>query len=181
VGPGVKNLGVDGWGPTQGPDSAGANSGQTVVIDENNPGPWTDETDVRPTEMYLLGLTDDYEHDGRVITEILSNPNNALAAPGVAQLGACYKQLNSSVGQFGAYTLQADTAAIESSTRGDLEYLVTDKALAGLEKIRDAVALSIKGELEAAAFQDKPIFAPQLATFVCQGVIASAHLLANHV
>jgi hypothetical protein len=181
VGPGVKNLGVDGWGPAQGPNSAGANSGQTVVINYNNPGPWTDETDVRPTEMYLLGLTDDYEHDGRVITEILSNPNNALAAPGVAQLGACYKQLNSSVGQFGAYTLQADTAAIESSTRGDFEYLATDKALAGLEKIRDAVALSIKGELEAAAFQDKPIFAPQLATFVCQGVIASAHLLANHV
>ena len=181
VGPGVKNLGVDGWGPTQGPNSAGANSGQTVVIDENNPGPWTDETDVRPTEMYLLGLTDDYEHDGRVITEILSHSNSALAAPGVAQLGACYKQLNSSVGEFGAYTLQADTAAIESSTRGDLEYLTTDKALAGLEKIRDAVALSIKGELEAAAFQDKPIFAPQLATFVCQGVIASAHLLANHV
>ena len=51
--------------------------------------------------MYLLGLTDDYEHDGRVITEILSDPNSALAAPGVDQLGACYKQLNSSVGEFG--------------------------------------------------------------------------------
>jgi hypothetical protein len=43
------------------------------------------------------------------------------------------------------------------------------------------VALTIKGELEAAAFQDKPIFAPLLQTFVCQGVISSAHTLANHV
>ena len=181
AGPGVKNLGVDGWQPDQGPNSAGANSGQIVAADENNPGTWTDETDIRPTELYLLGLTDDYTQDGRVISEILSNPNRALAAPGVAQLGACYKQLNSSVGQFGNFTLQADTAAIESSTPGDVEYIATDRALASLEKIRDAVALRIKAELNAAAFQDAPIFAPQLATFVCQGVIASAHLLANHV
>jgi hypothetical protein len=180
VGPGVKNLGLNGWGPTQGPDSSGPNSGQSVVIQENNPGTWTDETDIRPTEMYLLGLKDDYEHDGRVITQILSNPNSALAAPGVAQLGACYKQLNSSVGQFGAYTLQADTTAIESSTPGDFEYLSTDRRLAGLEKIRDAVALRLKAELDAAAFQDTPIFAPALQTFVCQGVITSAHLLTIH-
>jgi hypothetical protein len=43
------------------------------------------------------------------------------------------------------------------------------------------VALKLKAELNAAAFQDAPIFAPQLQTFVCQGVIASAHLLAQHV
>jgi hypothetical protein len=43
------------------------------------------------------------------------------------------------------------------------------------------VALSIKGELEAAAFQDRPILPPQLQEFVCQGVINSAHALANHV
>jgi hypothetical protein len=181
AGPGVQRLGVDGWQPDQGPNSAGADSGQIVAADENNPGTWTDETDIRPTELYLLGLTDDYTQDGRVISEILSNPNRALAAPGVAQLGACYKQLNSSVGEFGNYTLQADTAAIESSTPGDVEYIATDKALAALEKVRDAVALRIKAELNAAAFQDATIFAPQLATFVCQGVIASAHLLANHV
>ena len=39
------------------------------------------------------------------------HPNRALDAPGVASLGACYKQLNSSVGQFGTFTLQASTAA----------------------------------------------------------------------
>ena len=33
VGPGVKELGVDGPGASEGPSSAGANSGQTVVAD----------------------------------------------------------------------------------------------------------------------------------------------------
>ncbi len=181
VGPGVLHLGLDGWGPAQGPDSAGPDSGQTVVADYDNPGTWVDETDIRPTEMYLLGLKDDYEHDGRVITQILASPDSALAAPGVAGLGACYKQLNSSVGEFANYTLQADTAAIESNTPGDAEYVATDKALAVLERVRDALALKIKGELEAAAFQDAPIFLAQLQTVACQAIIASAHALASSV
>jgi hypothetical protein len=181
AGPGVRNLGLDGWGPAQGPNSAGANSGQTVVADYNNPGTWTDETDMRPTEMYLLGLTDDYEHDGRVITEILADPNHTLAADGVAGLGACYKQLNSSVGQFANYTLQADTSAIESNTPSDSEYIATDQALASLEKVRDALALKIKAELEAAAFQGTPIILPQSQTAACQAVIASAQGLASQV
>ena len=107
VGPGVKQLGLDGPTASQGPSSAGANSGQIVVSDQHLPGPWVDETDIRPTLMYLTGLRDDYEHDGRVITQILASPNRALSDPAVTALGECYKQLNSSVGQFGAATLVA--------------------------------------------------------------------------
>jgi hypothetical protein len=177
VGPGVRHLGLDGSGPADGPNSAGPDSGQTVVADSGTTGTWTDETDIRPTELYLLGLKDDYEHDGRVITQILADPNRALAAPGVAALGACYKQLNSSVGTFANYTLQADTKAIESTTPGDVRYIATDKALAALDKIRDGLALRIKGELEAAAFGDVPIFGAQAQTFGCQVIIASARAL----
>ena len=90
------------------------------------------------TLIYLTGLKDDYEHDGRVVTQILSHRNHALAAPGVASLGACYKQLNSSVGQFGNFTLQASTAAVESSTPGDAEYQTVNAALAGLNRVRDS-------------------------------------------
>ena len=50
-------------------------------------GTWIDETDIRPTIMYLTGLKDDYEHDGRVITQILANPNPVLSAKGVTALG----------------------------------------------------------------------------------------------
>jgi hypothetical protein len=174
AGPGVKHLGLDGSPAADGPNSAGANSGQTVAADSNNPGTWADETDIRPTLLYLTGLKDDYEHDGRVITQILADPNRALGARGVAALGACYKQLNSSVGTFANYTLQADTKAIESTTPGDARYLATDKALAALDRVRDGLALRIKGELEAAAFGDVPIFGAQAQTFGCQLIIASA-------
>src|SRR4029077_4400258 len=122
AGPGVKHLGLDGTSAANGPSSAGANSGQTEVVDSGTTGTWMDETDLRPTLMYLTGLKDDYEHDGRVVTQILPAPRRALAARGVTALGPCYKQLNSSVGQFGAFTMQASTAAVESSTTADTEY-----------------------------------------------------------
>ena len=179
AGPGVKHLGLDGSGAADGPNSAGPKSGQIEVVNSGTTGTWADQTDIRPTMMYLTGLKDDYEHDGRVITEILSAPNGALRGSAVARLGACYKQLNSSVGQFGAFTLQADTKAIESSSPGDFRYLITDKALTALDRVRDALALTIKSQLETAAFSDQSIFAAGAETFACQAVINSAAVLAR--
>jgi hypothetical protein len=150
-----------------------------VVSDYHLPGPWVDETDIRPTIMYLLGLRDDYEVDGRVITQILEHPNHALSAPGVTALGECYKQINSSVGEFAANTLQADTDAIESSTPGDAEYLQTDTALRGLEVARDRLVEQIKGELEAAEFQDQPIPGAGYQIGACQALIHVASNLAS--
>jgi hypothetical protein len=147
------------------------------VVNSGTTGTWVDETDIRPTLIYLTGLKDDYEHDGRVITEILTAPNRALGAPGVASLGACYKQLNSSVGQFGAFTLHAATAAIGSSTPGDVRYRAVDTALTGLDKLRDALALRVKGELEAAAFGDRPVAGAAGQTAVCKGIISAAAAL----
>jgi hypothetical protein len=179
AGPGVKRLGLDGSGPADGPNSAGPNSGQIEVVNSGTTGTWADETDIRPTMLYLAGLTDDYEHDGRVITQVLADPDRALSGPGVAALGACYKQLNSSVGQFGAYTLQADTNVIEGSSPGDARYIVTDRVLTALDRARDAIALPVKAQLEAAAFQDRPIFAARAETLACQVVIAAAAQLAR--
>ncbi|HEY2313036.1 MAG TPA: hypothetical protein VGH96_05445 [Streptosporangiaceae bacterium] len=179
VGPGVKQLGLDGPTATQGPSSAGPNSGQTVVADNHFPGPWVDETDIRPTIMYLTRLTDAYEHDGRVITQILADPNDALSTPGVTALGECYKQLNSSVGDFGAATLIASTNAIESTSSGDSTFTSVDGQLRGLEVARDHLAGVIKGELEAAAFQDKPVLGAGLQTLACQGLINAAQKVAS--
>jgi hypothetical protein len=179
AGPGVRHLGLDGQPPNTGPNSAGPDSGQQVVADSGTTGTWVDETDIRPTMMYLAGLTDDYEHDGRVITQILAAPNRALAGPGVASLGACYKQLNSSVGQFANYTLEASTAAVESSSPGDAVYKAVNAALSGLERARDALALRIKGELEAAAFGDVPVHGAGGQTAACQAIIGAARVLAG--
>jgi len=181
AGPGVKHLGLDGSSAAEGPNSAGPDSGQTVAADSNNPGTWVDETDIRPTLMYLTGLTDDYEHDGRVITQVLTRPNRALAAPGVTALGACYKQINSSVGQFGNYTLQASTAAVESTSVGDTLYKTVNASLTGLDKLRDVLALHVKAELEGAAFGDQPVIGAQAQTTACQALIASAAALAKHL
>ena len=133
-----------------------------------------DLTDVRPTLMYLTGLKDDYEHDGRVVTQVLTRPNRALAAPGVSTLGACYKQLNSSVGEFGTATLQASTNAVESTSAGDATYLHTNQALTALDNVRDALAGKIKGELEAAAFSGAPVPGASAQAVACQAVIAAA-------
>ena len=84
-------------------------------------------------------------------------------------LGECYKQLNSSVGDFGAATLVASTNAIESNERWRQHvHRASTAQLRGLEVARDHLAGLIKGELEAAAFQDKPIF----GTVGCRSALA---------
>jgi hypothetical protein len=178
AGPGVAQLGLDGSPADQGPSSAGPDSGQVTVPGSGTTGTWIDLTDIRPTLMYLTGLKDDYEHDGRVITQLLTRPSAALRAPGVTALGACYKQLNSSVGEFGTSTLQAATAAIESTSPGDTTYTGTDQALSGLERVRDGLAGKIKAELEAAAFNDAPVHGAFGQAAACRAVIASAQHLA---
>ena len=177
AGPGIAHRGLDGTAADEGPNSAGANSGQVTVPGSGTTGTWIDETDIRPTLMYLTGLKDDYEHDGRVVTQLLGRPNDALSARGVAALGACYKQLNSSVGQFGTATLQASTKAIESASTGDQTYLHTDQVLSVLERARDGLAGKIKGELEAAAFTDTPIRGAAGQTLACRVIIATAQRL----
>ncbi len=178
VGPGVKHLGADN-APSAGPSSAGANSGQTEVNDTHLNGPWEDETDIRPTILYLTGLADKYTSDGRVITQVLTNPNSALSAPGVTDLGECYKQLNSSVGQFGANTLSADTAAIDSTSPGDTTYTTTVAALKNLEAWRDTVAIKIKNSLDSAEFSNRKIRNVNKLQGRCEAVLAAGQALAN--
>jgi hypothetical protein len=179
VGPGVKHLGIDGWGPAQGPNSAGPNSGQTVSADLANPGTWADHTDIEPTELYLTGLKADYTQDGTVITDVLTDAPPHLRSVPEQQLAACYKQLNASVGQFGAATLVASTKAVESSTAGDAKYNQVNAALLSLEKQRDALAIKVKDELNAAAFSNTAIADPHGQAAQCRAIIGQAKQLAQ--
>jgi hypothetical protein len=138
-------LGLDGNQPSDFPGSAGINSGQVTVPQSGTTGTWVDETDIRPTLMYLTGLKDDYVEDGRVITEILARPApNDLSSPSATALGGCYKQLNSSVGELGTASLEASTHAIESDSPGDTTYTELDSDLAALDNARDHLAGQIK-------------------------------------
>jgi hypothetical protein len=179
VGPGVAAKGLDGSGAAEGPSSAGPNSGQGTIPAAGTRGTWTDETDIRPTLIYLTGLADDYEHDGRVVTEILARGHGQLQSPQVTALGACYKQLNSSVGEFGTATLQADTAAIESSSTNDTTYISTVSRLAALESRRDGLAQQIKDGLEGLAFGGEAIHNPRGLTQSCTAVVEQAEALAG--
>ena len=178
VGPGVKHLGVDGWGPAQGPNSAGPNSGQTVSADLNNPGTWADHTDIEPTMLDLTGLKADYTQDGTVITDVLTDVPPHLRSVPEQQLAACYKQLNASVGQFGNATLIASTKAVESTSAGDATYNQVNAALLSLEKQRDALAIKVKDELNAAAFSNTAIADPHGQAAQCQAIIGQARQLA---
>ena len=87
AGPGVKHLGLDGTAAADGPNSAGPNSGQVTVAGSGTTGTWVDETDIRPTLIYLTGLKDDYEHDGRVISRDPVPPEPRARRAGRGQPG----------------------------------------------------------------------------------------------
>jgi hypothetical protein len=179
VGPGVANLGLDGSAANAGPSSAGPDSGQTTVPGSGTTGTWLDETDIRPTLLYLAGLKDDYQSDGRVISEALANPGPVLGSPSVQAVGQCYKQLNSSVGQFGTSTLQASTRALESTSKGDHIYSSTEDSLAQLDQQRDAEAEQIKQALGAAEFDGSSVPNAHGLLASCQAILSQAQRLGN--
>src|SRR5207245_10892343 len=82
---------------------------------------WSDHTDIRPTLMVLLGLKDDYSHDGRALTEELAGwaKPSATRNGSFAKVARMYKQLDAAVGQFGLTTLAASTRGIESGNSSE--------------------------------------------------------------
>jgi len=62
---------------------------------------------------------------------------------------------------------------------GDSTFTKVDAQLRALEVARDHLAGLIKGELEAAAFQDKPVLGAGLQTFACQALIGAAGKVAS--
>jgi hypothetical protein len=159
VGPGVAHKGVDGFTAGQGPNSAGtANSNPQLVTSIGNPGTWADHTDTRPTIMALTGLKDDYIGDGRVLTEDLTISPGQTGDKRFQPLAVCYKQLNSSVGQFGTDVLLADTAALKTgSSSDDSTYQNVLAKIKSLGSDRDSLAKTIKDDLFNAEFNNTPI------------------------
>ena len=146
---------------------------------------WTDHTDVRPTMLTLLGLHDDYGHDGRTVVEPLYDwavPASLIAhRETLLRLGAVYKQLNAAFGEFAMATLQASTTALASDTPGDVRYTSIENALADLTGQRDALADEIKAQLSAAAFDGQPLNEQQAKNEIAQAeaLIAQAKALAS--
>ena len=182
VGPGVRHGGVDGSTAGAGPSSAGsANSSPQLDTSLQNPGTWTDHTDIRPTIMALTGLKDDYIEDGRVLTEDLTIRPGQTGDPLFQPLAACYKQLNASVGEFGTDVLSADTSALRTGAGlDDWRYELVSSQIRLLGDQRDELASQIKTELYNAEFNNVPLLIRGRFDLVhCQGLLGAASYLAR--
>jgi hypothetical protein len=180
VGPGVANKGVDGFTAAQGPNSAdGANSNPKLDTAVGNPGTWADHTDIRPTMLALLGLKDDYVSDGRVLVEDLTVTPGQTGDKKYLPLATCYKQLNSSVGQFGTDVLVADTAALKTgSASDDTTYQHVSSLIQSVGADRDALATKIKNDLFNAEFNNAGIPNGSSNWAHCNNVLRAAHQVA---
>jgi hypothetical protein len=150
VGPGVKNLGV------------------TEPCDF-----YTDHVDVRPTMMFLAGLTDDYQHDGRVITELVDRrilPDSLRDHSHTLQrLGQVYKQINAPFGDLAKSTLTVSTFAILSDSPGDVVYTNLEAQIAAWTEERDGLVSQIKTMLEGAEFNGQEIDEWQARAIIREG------------
>ena len=171
VGPGVAVRGLDGPDPSHGPAVLDP-SGNGTVPQYSQTGTWADQPDIRPTMLHLVGLKDDYQTDGRVITEVLRRVPRSLN--GTQNLGACYKQLNSGVGVVATNTLLAESAALASgSAADDALFIRTQQRLTALANLRDPLATQIKSTLSRAAFDGvRPANAEvQVELFACRVLV----------
>ncbi|MFL5801136.1 MAG: hypothetical protein ACJ8CR_05265 [Roseiflexaceae bacterium] len=147
---------------------------------------WSDHTDVRPTMLTLLGLHDDYIHDGRAVVELLYDwavPQTLRAhRETLLRLGAVYKQLNASFGQFSMDTLTASTKALKSgSAVDDQTYTSIEGEIQSLTAERDALASQIKAQLGAAVFGGQAINEQQAKDLIDQSeaLLERAHALGD--
>jgi hypothetical protein len=131
---------------------------------------WTDHTNVRPTMLSLLGLTDDYVHDGRVLIEALTTkatPQSLIAhRETVRRLSDIYEQVNAPFGQFAMDTLVASTRAIKITDES--VYNSIESSIGNLTTERDALATQIKTALGAAAFAGQALNEQQAKAWIDQ-------------
>jgi len=155
VGPGVDQVGVD---------------GQT----------WSDHTDIRPTIMLLLGLRDDFGHDGRVLAEELEGfalPKSVKKGGIFLPLARAYKEINAPVGPLGLATLGVSTAALQSGdATDDSTYTKLEGQLVSITDQRNALAAQMIKLLEGAAFNGQEIDKDE-----ARKLIAAAQALLNEV
>jgi hypothetical protein len=138
-------------------------------------GVFSDHTDLRPTIMALVGLTDDYVHDGRVLVENLEQQALAGAlkdsGPNYVNLAQAFKQINATKGSAGVNSLVAANRAITSDDKTYAKFLA---AIGKITDERNELASDMIALLNGAAFGNKPIGDADV-----DGLIARARTLVN--
>jgi hypothetical protein len=144
---------------------------------------FADETDYRPTMLSLLGLRDEYQHEGRVLSEEIS-PWALPHAVGQGRqtfeaLAAALKQINAPFGQLGKDTLAISTVALNGNDAKDATYTRLENELTKIGADRDAIAARMLHLLEAAEFDGRPISEREAFPLIVQAdlLVAYTHLL----
>jgi hypothetical protein len=120
---------------------------------------FTDHSDIRPTLIHLVGLVDDYAHDGRVLLEALAHDavGRGLRAhqDTLSALAAAYKAINAPLGALGFGTLtRISTTALAGN---DTTYAILEAQIRAITAKRNDIAGQMIAMLEDAAFNDQPI------------------------
>jgi arylsulfatase A-like enzyme len=118
---------------------------------------FSDHTDLRPTMIALAGLKDDYQHDGRVLIEMLEDhalPRSLRRSENFLELAQVYKQLNAPLGSVGRNSLRYANRSILADDAAYGKYLTT---IADIAAQRDSLVAEIRTVLDAAAFDRQPI------------------------
>jgi hypothetical protein len=119
---------------------------------------FTDHADVRPTIMAVLGLKDDYVHEGRVVAEWMHD--HALpqgirdGRENFTELAEVYKQLNAPVGKLGRASLVWSNRSVTGTDKTYARYL---KRISEITEERNELASQIKTVLNNAEFQGQPV------------------------
>jgi hypothetical protein len=159
VGPGVRRSGGE---ESDGSGENGAGGGIE----------FSDQTDVRPTVLALVGLHDDYAHDGRALFEAL----DPSALPDslrdhfntLLRLGRVYKQINAPFGDLGLTSLKVSTFALASISSGDATYTKLENKIAAWRTQRNSLAGQMRAILDA-ALNNKTISDEQAEELIEQG------------
>jgi arylsulfatase A-like enzyme len=119
---------------------------------------FSDHTDLRPTIVALVGLTDDYVHDGRVLAEDLDQdtlpPSIKNNLDSYIALARAYKAINATKGPLGVASLIYANRSVRSDDATYAQYIDTITAIA---TERDQLASQMIALLNGAAFEGKSV------------------------
>src|SRR5262249_25562229 len=128
---------------------------------------------IRPTMMMLLGLPDDYAHDGRALAEDLSGwarPAAVKKNGAFVPLAEMYKRIDATVGELGLASLKISADALESgNARDDSSYTDLENQLSSITTERNSLASQMIALLEGAEFDGQPITQQQAQPLIAQG------------
>lgn len=131
---------------------------------------FSDHTDIRPTILRLVGLTDDYAHDGRVLFEALADHAVPLSLRShqdtLSKLAEAYKAINAPNGDLGFNTLTG--ISTEALKGDDATYTLLEAQIRAVTARRNEIAGQMIEMLEDAAFKGQPINAPIAASLIGQ-------------